>query len=310
MLQKLKSIDVAAVKRLIKLRKEQECLQGFINKACDLKSSIDEEIFERVVDDYRERASTLEAEAQPLKAEAREQYARLRDLLEEINAGLQEASAVKDEMEFRQRIGELSEKELNEAVGESEKTIANRSKELATAEKLKDQFRDAFGSEDELDAPSAAPPQQIAPELQSETAPDEEDSTPATPDTSISEDRTEVFSPDVTSVLDADDGPSTEGTILVPVGKLVRMDNGEPSSEYPLGALNYVGRSPQSHVCIDMPEVSREHALVAGGVGGFMIRDLDSPNGTFVNDQEVSEHQLVDGDRITIGGIELVFHSG
>jgi hypothetical protein len=302
MLQRLKSIDVSAVKRLVKLRKEQECLQGYIDKAVDLKSSIEEEIFERVVDDYRERASTLAAEAQPLKAEAREQYAQLRDLLEEINSGLQEARAVKDEMEFRHRIGELNEKELNEAVGESEGLIASREKELAAAEKIRGQFLDAFGSEDELDAPADTPLEQGAPELESDAASDKED-------VAASEDKTRIFNPDLTAAIETGDEPGAEATLMVPVGKLVQMGDGEPSGEHLLGALNHIGRSPHSDVCIDRPQVSRDHAVITANVGGFLIRDLGSPNGTFVNDEEISEHSLVHGDRITIGDIELVFHS-
>ena len=41
--------------------------------------------------------------------------------------------------------------------------------------------------------------------------------------------------------------------------------------------------------------------------GGYTIRDLGSQNGTYVNGTRVDEAPLADGDRITIGEINLVF---
>jgi hypothetical protein len=313
MLEKLKAIDIAAVKRLTELRKEQERLQGFVDKAREMKSGIDEEIFQRVVDDYHQRADALRAEAEPLKSEAREQFAVLRELLDEINGGLEDARAIKEEMEFRHKIGELTQKELAEAVSEAEATLAGREKELAAAEKLEKQFRNAFADEEDLEGSSAAPRATEGREQAEEHPADEDeaDDEVASPDDSIT-DRTMIFNDaeDATAVMEAITQRPTDGTIQVPIGTLVEMNNGEPGQEHHLGALNYVGRSPDSHVCIDSPEVSREHALVAADVSGFVLRDLNSPNGTLVNDEKISEHPLVDGDRITIGGVELVFHAG
>jgi hypothetical protein len=70
-----------------------------------------------------------------------------------------------------------------------------------------------------------------------------------------------------------------------------------------------VGRSRECDVRIDDGNVSRRHAeLTRGGDGGWSIVDLGSTNGTEVNGRRVSRRtQLEDGDRIVIGGSELVF---
>jgi len=47
--------------------------------------------------------------------------------------------------------------------------------------------------------------------------------------------------------------------------------------------------------------VSRRHAIVESIAGGYMIRDLGSTNGTFVNDAKVQVQALKDGDQIRIG---------
>jgi pSer/pThr/pTyr-binding forkhead associated (FHA) protein len=54
--------------------------------------------------------------------------------------------------------------------------------------------------------------------------------------------------------------------------------------------------------------VSRQHALVSAGPTGFMIQDLHSQNGTYINGERITESaSLNDGDRVTLGDAEFVF---
>jgi pSer/pThr/pTyr-binding forkhead associated (FHA) protein len=80
--------------------------------------------------------------------------------------------------------------------------------------------------------------------------------------------------------------------------------------EYRLAALNTVGRSEDNTIQVSAPGVSRRHARIAATTTGFVLADLESQNGTFVNDERVSEHELADGDRITIGAVDLVYRLG
>jgi diguanylate cyclase (GGDEF)-like protein len=62
-----------------------------------------------------------------------------------------------------------------------------------------------------------------------------------------------------------------------------------------------VGRSPDVELTIDDLAVSRRHAQVERGPDGFLVRDLGSTNGVFVNGVRVQAQALRDGDRIQIG---------
>jgi pSer/pThr/pTyr-binding forkhead associated (FHA) protein len=53
--------------------------------------------------------------------------------------------------------------------------------------------------------------------------------------------------------------------------------------------------------------VSRRHAEVRPFGTGFLVVDLGSTNGTKVNGTTVSEHQLKDGDAITVGATRIRF---
>mgnify|MGYP003347275812 CR=1 FL=1 len=48
-------------------------------------------------------------------------------------------------------------------------------------------------------------------------------------------------------------------------------------------------------------------AMITREAAGYVLRDLDSPNGTFVNGKRISEHTLRDGDEVTIGEMVFVF---
>jgi hypothetical protein len=63
-----------------------------------------------------------------------------------------------------------------------------------------------------------------------------------------------------------------------------------------------IGRKPENHICLKDPKVSRYHALLRVADTGIHIIDLNSTNGTSVNDQKiVKEQQLASGDRIRVG---------
>lgn len=67
------------------------------------------------------------------------------------------------------------------------------------------------------------------------------------------------------------------------------------------GATVTIGRSQSCEVTIREQHVSRQHAVISYQYGVFMISDLGSANGTFVNDQQLSDpFPLADGDVIRL----------
>ena len=77
--------------------------------------------------------------------------------------------------------------------------------------------------------------------------------------------------------------------------------------EFRLGEVTAIGRSGDNDIILDDPSVSRQHAKVRLEGQSFTIFDLGATNPTRVNGQEIGKHQLVDGDRIEIGSVVLVF---
>lgn len=70
-----------------------------------------------------------------------------------------------------------------------------------------------------------------------------------------------------------------------------------------------IGRSSQAQIQIDHESVSRRHALVTIGEQKAVVKDLGSTNGTYVNDEPVTERVLKDGDLIKVGRTILKYLS-
>ncbi len=70
-----------------------------------------------------------------------------------------------------------------------------------------------------------------------------------------------------------------------------------------------IGRSEDCEVTIDNLGVSRYHAEVLKKDGFYVLRDLRSNNGTFVNGRRVDAHNLNPGDEISIGKFTLTYDS-
>jgi pSer/pThr/pTyr-binding forkhead associated (FHA) protein len=71
-----------------------------------------------------------------------------------------------------------------------------------------------------------------------------------------------------------------------------------------------IGRSSPSDVFLDDVTVSRSHARIESTSAGFSLKDSGSLNGTYVNNNSITEHVLHSGDQIQIGKFHLLFVSG
>ncbi|MBS2030345.1 MAG: diguanylate cyclase [Deltaproteobacteria bacterium] len=71
-----------------------------------------------------------------------------------------------------------------------------------------------------------------------------------------------------------------------------------------------IGRSSKCDIQIDQESISRNHAVLVNDGKRVMVRDLGSTNGTYVNDQLVTEYEVRNGDFIKIGRTIFKFIAG
>lgn len=89
------------------------------------------------------------------------------------------------------------------------------------------------------------------------------------------------------------------------------VDRSEP--ELPILALDWtgatpqvlVGRSPECDLMLDDRSISRRHAQLFFREGRWILIDLESTNGSYINGERVQRAELLPGDVVTIGSEQL-----
>ncbi|RKH45704.1 GGDEF domain-containing protein [Corallococcus sp. AB049A] len=93
---------------------------------------------------------------------------------------------------------------------------------------------------------------------------------------------------------------------------LVQIHGPELGKKYVLEETEFtIGRDQHNHIVVDLDNVSRRHARIWTRQGKTFVEDLQSTNGTYLNDREVLQAQpLRSGDLVKVGGSIFKFLDG
>jgi HD-GYP domain-containing protein (c-di-GMP phosphodiesterase class II) len=89
------------------------------------------------------------------------------------------------------------------------------------------------------------------------------------------------------------------------VQRIKVIHKGEQFTSKPIGAGLTIGRNPENGFVLDIPEISRQHAIIEPHGAMIMLRDLGSGNGVFVDGRRVIEYKLTPGKVFHLGSIEM-----
>lgn len=94
------------------------------------------------------------------------------------------------------------------------------------------------------------------------------------------------------------------------MARVILTFNKKVIKEYPVQKDSItIGRKEDNTIAIDNLAVSGYHARIDVAGNEFILTDLQSTNGTFVNDEKIVTHKLSHGDRVVVGKHVLVFVS-
>jgi len=92
--------------------------------------------------------------------------------------------------------------------------------------------------------------------------------------------------------------------------RLVLLSGPRSGQTFPVGPEGLsIGRHPDNRLLATDRAASRFHCVVEPVAAGFLLRDLESRQGTFVNGRPVREHVLAEGDLVAVGELLLLFQT-
>jgi hypothetical protein len=359
MLEQLQQVDTSVIDELMEIKSERETIGDRVAKMSQDQGKVSDVVYRRVRRDYESRLSALERKASPLKDKARQEYAKLKALLDRLESAHQATKLDREEVDFRHKLGEYEDDEYKKRAGELDDKVDRQSAELEEAGAVKEQFLGAFDSEQDLALPVAPaapapppPPAKPSPADQGITAPQPVVAPPPGPVPMVTAEVAMSTPPppakpgDGTVILGSEppaapvqgatiiQNPPPPGppppppagggaspapasgsgqvgkTVVLTRGKLIAIDTDLGATEFSLEPLTFIGRTPENQIRLNKPAVSRRHAQIAQSEGGYVLRDLNSENGTYVNGEKVKDRPLADGDRVQIGTVRFVFRAG
>lgn len=92
------------------------------------------------------------------------------------------------------------------------------------------------------------------------------------------------------------------------MASLTLQTDSAASKEFGIGQTLTIGRLHDNAIVIDQPAVSSHHACIFRDGATFVLEDLQSTNGTYVNDRRISRCRLKQDDVIVIGTERLTFN--
>lgn len=110
------------------------------------------------------------------------------------------------------------------------------------------------------------------------------------------------------SALDLEAEPPADSTVVLRSSPFVLYLEREGDLPVKVDVERFViGRGPQCDLIIDSPRVSREHLAITRMGARFLATDLNSSNGTWMNEERISERELEDGDVLHLGNEPVTF---
>jgi len=103
------------------------------------------------------------------------------------------------------------------------------------------------------------------------------------------------------------DDAGTGNSNMALLGWLVPVRGPQRGELFTLASESLIGTEPSCTVVLQDTFMSSRHCEIKAEGGQWILKDLGSTNGTFVNDKRVDRHELVDSDFVKVGQSLLKF---
>lgn len=314
MQDELTGIDVSSIDALKALKDEHDVLDGRIKAMEELKESVAHAVYVRVHADYATRLDALQAQARPLKEQARAQYANLKQIVARLEADHEAVKLDKQEVELRHQLGEFDKREFDRRVKAIDIQAAEKGELHQRAQEMKARFVAAVHAETELE--SSTPPKASYATDQVGyvgTAQLDQASVRAAVAAAARQGATPPSSVEAGTMVMPSMKPAavtSDATVMFRPARLVPQnpEAGKITFSLSLKPMT-LGSDARNDVRLAGIGVESKHAQINPTPQGFMLLDLDTKAGTRVNSERIGERLLQNEDVVQIGAARFVFRA-
>ncbi len=340
-------INQALLDETTKLREERMVLSERMAKIEATRDQVSQQVFDRVSGEYRSKFDAITQSLLEKKAEVDRELSTLYDTRQKVTANLEVQKTAIEELQFRKQLGEFDDKEFDNRAKEAKDKLGKFQLIVeavnANIKKYEVLFSDFEPAPMEPSHPTPVainmasvagqpkrpstgatttipvkrksagedynlPPEQSQNYFSSADDVSERPTGVAPPPAPPKTQRTQVYTAGGSPATGAVSSSSTSPSIRPGTAHIKVIRGAADSPKYPLGKETTIGRAHTNHIVLKEARISRQHAIIRQAGKEFVIEDLQSSNGIFVNGEKVKEHVLSDNDQIQIGDFVMEFH--
>ena len=294
-------------------KEEWRIVRDRLAKIEEHKDQVSEAVHRRVRKDYEARLIETKEALLEKKTEIDRELATLYETRKKISLQLDSHHQKLEEIKFRNTLGEYTEEQYQNVAREEQDKISRFETVLAALESNISRYESIFEGEEELFAAetATAPPEAVAEMAEvSGVGPVPQEAEPVTDAAGyvIEEQGPDYFS----AVAEGEEvtKPKVERKPKAPKeprARLVIISGKNAGAAFFIKTTLSLGRAESNAVPLKDAKVSRQHAQIQKQGEEYVLVDLNSANGTYVNGERIEEHVLSNGDEVQIGDTILQF---
>lgn len=282
------------------LKNERDMIRTRIEKIDEKKDEVSPTVYQKVRNEYANRFKEATDALLEKKVDVDRELSALYDTRNNITAQLESHKQVLEEAKFRHTLGEFDDKQFKEASEQAEEKTKKFEKILGAVNNNIKRYEAIFPQDEGLFEEDMPMGFSSTMETGKGTSPSISTTGKEEDEYLVGADREDYFSAgsEKTDRSPVKSGSSAKVTIL----------EGENAGKSFAAVDNLsFGRADSNAIVLKEAKVSRQHAIIKQKGAEFIIIDLNSSNGVFVNGHRAKEHVLSDGDEIEIGDFKMRF---
>ncbi len=329
-------INQKLLEEATKIKEQWRVIRDRLEKIEASRAEVSPAVYERVKDDYHNRLQEVTKQLMDKKQDIDGELESLYATRTKIAEQLEEQRHALEEVKFRNTLGEFTDEEYQKKGREREDMINKFETAMNAVTTNISRYESIFHEEAELLGVEAATPHlERAEEAVEEELPEEEISearefavrgerpletdeegyiineaegadyfagAEATGETDLGRRAGEE-----SETIRAPKGPPEEPKKVTPRARVIIISGDQAGAAYPLKDTVTLGRADSNTIVLKDAKTSRQHAQIQQHGNQYILVDLNSSNGTYVNGQRIEEHVLQNNDEIQIGDYILQF---